>query len=312
MSRIVIVGCFLVCVVAGAVATPSSPGARTAGPPCGLRLSAPRFGEPRFAVPAGGSVRRRLLAGGGFACTLLRAGGSRFARAVRDGYGNVLEMDFYRASGQLLVTQDRAVAALTGSPAPPDVSCGSNSQATIGPKFWTKSMVWYVGNAPPGVDQKKAVDALRNAMSEWLNNINWCGIKDKAHPPVRYEGTTSKPGMKDDNANVMDFGSLGDDQGCEGAVACAQTWYDGSGKPIESDVRFNTQYKWVVGAKSGAFDIQSIAAHEFGHLLQFDHVSNVSKNDDSVVMWPYVTYANTTARKLGKGDANADNAHYDT
>ena len=57
-------------------------------------------------------------------------------------------------------------------------------------------------------------------------------------------------------------------------------------------------------------DIQTIAAHEIGHVLQFDHVTNSSKNDDTTLMWPYFTSGDTSGRKLGRGDALADNNHY--
>ena len=36
-----------------------------------------------------------------------------------------------------------------------------------------------------------------------------------------------------------------------------------------------------------AYDIQSVAAHEIGHAIQFDHVTNSSKRDHTLVMWPY-------------------------
>ncbi len=53
-----------------------------------------------------------------------------------------------------------------------------------------------------------------------------------------------------------------------------------------------------------------MAAHEIGHVLQFDHVTNASKDEETNVMWPYFTDGNTTGRKLGRGDALADNSHY--
>ena len=93
-------------------------------------------------------------------------------------------------------------------------------------------------------------------------------------------------------------------------VACTFTWYDEKGNPVESDIRFNTAYKWSTTGAAGALDIQSIAAHEIGHVLQFDHVTNASKDDETNVMWPYFATGNTTGRKLGRGDALEDNSHY--
>ena len=82
------------------------------------------------------------------------------------------------------------------------------------------------------------------------------------------------------------------------------------GIPFESDIRFNTADKWSTTGAASAYDIQSIAAHEIGHVLQFDHVTNASKDDDTNVMWPYYTTGNTSGRKLGRGDALGNNSHY--
>ena len=94
------------------------------------------------------------------------------------------------------------------------------------------------------------------------------------------------------------------------ALACTFTWYDGNGIPLESDIRFNTAFEWSTTGASGAVDIQTVAAHEIGHVLQFDHVTNSSKDDDTTLMWPYFTAGNTSGRKLGRGDALEDNSHY--
>ena len=68
--------------------------------------------------------------------------------------------------------------------------------------------------------------------------------------------------------------------------------------------------KWSTTGASGTYDIQSIAAHEIGHVLQFDHVTNSSKDDHTVLMWPYMDSADTSGRKLGRGDALENNSHY--
>jgi hypothetical protein len=39
-------------------------------------------------------------------------------------------------------------------------------------------------------------------------------------------------------------------------------------------------------------------------------VTNQSKRDYTVLMWPYVDVGDTTGRKLGRGDALQDNSHY--
>ena len=134
----------------------------------------------------------------------------------------------------------------------------------------------------------KVVEAVRDAQREWTNNINWCGYADEADPPATYMGRTDKKAGQD-GQNTIDWGSLENDESCAGALACAVTWYNLRGKPVESDMRFDTASKWAIGGITALrFDIQSVAAHEFGHVYQFDHVANSSQNDQTTVMWPYV------------------------
>ena len=69
-----------------------------------------------------------------------------------------------------------------------------------------------------------------------------------------------------------------------GALACTGTRYDERGNPVESDIRFNTAFKSSTTGASEAYDIQSVAAHEIGHVLQFDHVTNQAKHDYTELM----------------------------
>ena len=103
------------------------------------------------------------------------------------------------------------------------------------------------------------------------------------------------------------LGQPEDVQNCNQALACTVTWYDEDGNPIESDIRFNKAEDWSIGAGEGGFDIQSVAAHEFGHVRQFDHVTS---GDNTLVMWPYISRDDTSLRKLGRGDARGDNTNY--
>ena len=106
------------------------------------------------------------------------------------------------------------------------------------------------------------------------------------------------------------LGRLLKDQSCSGALACAVTWYDAQGPPIEADIRFNVAFKWSTNGASDAFDIQSVAAHEIGHVLQFDHVRTRRSATTPSLLWPYIDIGDTTGRKLGRGDALAANSRY--
>jgi hypothetical protein len=150
------------------------------------------------------------------------------------------------------------------------------------------------------------VSALRSAYSEWANNINYCDLADNAKAQSDYLGRTELK-AKHDGTSVVDWGSLEEVQNCNQALACTATWYDEDGNPVESDVRFSNSEQWTLGADDGGFDIQSLAAHEFGHVRQFDHVTN---GDNTVVMWPYIAKGDTSLRKLGRGDSRGNNTNY--
>ena len=217
-------------------------------------------------------------------------------------------MAFFRPSGVLRSASDAAYAvtpAETGS----DVKCDSSSQTSIGTMYWQTTRKWWIGATAPGINREKVVEAVRNAQSQWTNNVNWCGIEDQANPPAHYEGKTSRA-AKHDGYSTVDWGSLKSDQDCSGALACTVIAYDEKGNPVEADIRFNTEFKWSTTGASGAYDIQSVGAHEIGHAIQFDHVTNSSKRDETLVMWPYLDIGDTSGRKLGRGDALGNNSHY--
>jgi hypothetical protein len=307
LATLVTVGVY----VGGAVGGSASPGyhARGAAGPCGLRLPPAVRGETAFRLPPGGRAARRLLAGRLALCTLYRRDGSRFARLYSDVHRHVLGVAFYRPSGVLLSATDASYAATPGSEKGSDVKCDSSSQASIGKTYWRTTRKWWIGATMPGLNRDNVVQAVRNAQSEWTNNINWCGIKDQANPPAHYEGKTSRP-AKHDGYSTVDWGSLEQDQDCSEALACTFIACDEKGNPVETDIRFSTAVKWSTTGGSGTYDIQSIAAHEIGHVLQFDHVTNSSKDDHTVLMWPYMDNADTSGRKLGRGDALENNSHY--
>ena len=283
-------------------------GVAAAAGPCGLRLAPPVRGELAFRTPAGGRAVRRRLAGRLSLCTLSRRDGSRFARLYSDSRQRVFSVAFFRPSG-VLRSASEAVYAVTPADTGSDVKCDSSSQASISTTYWRTTRRWWIGATAPGINRDTVVKAIRNAHSQWTNNINWCGIEDKANPPQHYEGKTSRT-AKHDGYSTLDWGSLKSDQNCSGALACTYIAYDEKGNPVEADIRFNTEFKWSTTGASNAYDIQSVAAHEVGHAIQFGHVTNSSKRDYTVVMWPTFDIGDTSGRKLGRGDALGNNSHY--
>jgi hypothetical protein len=226
------------------------------------------------------------------------------ATARIDRLQQVLEVRFFRRSGRLLFAADAQHPA-NQSTQGAEVRCASSANSSISTRYWRQTMKWKVGKTPSTESADKVVNALRNAQSAWTNNINWCGNPDKANSASDYEGRTDRA-LAHDGANTVDWGSLKNTQNCSQAIACAATWYDEDGDPVESDVRFSGSVSWSVDPEAGAYDIQSVAVHEFGHVRQFDHVTG----SNTVVMWPYTTKGETSGRKLGKGDSVANNDHY--
>ena len=276
--------------------------------PCGLRLPPPARGQLAFRVPSGGRAVRRALAGRLTLCTLFRRDGSRLAHLYSDSHQRVLDVAFFRTSGALW-SSSAATHAATAAETGADVKCGSSSQASLGKTYWRTTRKWWIGATAAGINRDKVVTAVRNGQSAWTNNINWCGIKDQANPPAHFEGKTSRAAKRDGQSTV-DWGSFKKDQDCSGAVACTANWYDEKGNPIESDIRFSTAVKWSTTGAAGAYDIQSVAAHEFGHVINFGHVTNSSKDDHTNLMWPYISLGDTSGRKLGRGDALENNSNY--
>lgn len=243
------IACAGIGVVVASVALRAPTPTAVAGP-CGLRLPPPVRGELAFRTPSGGRPALRRLAGRRLLCTLSRRDGSRFARLYSDSQRRVLSVAFFRPSGVLRSASD-AVYAVTPAETGSDVKCDSSSQASIGTMYWRTTRKWSIGATAPGIDREAVVNAVRNAQSQWTNNVNWCGIKDEANPPAHYEGKTSRA-AKHDGYSTVDWGSLKNDQNCSGALACTLNVYDEQGNPVEADIRFNTQYKWSTTGASGA------------------------------------------------------------
>jgi hypothetical protein len=317
-SRHIAVGSALACATAtvglfhvrgNADARPAAASAPPLIPACHLRLPPPLPGEPRFALPAGGRATLRALAGGLVLCTLFRADRTRLAHAYLDRLGNVLEIRFFRTSGTLLFAVDGAYPAF-GRAQGAQVSCGSPAYRSIGDHFWREPIRWRLGKAPEELDRRQVVGALTRAHSEWTNNVNWCSYRDHADGSALYEGPTSHRFGQHDGLSTVEWGSLTNVQNCSSALACTDSWYDARGNPRESDTRFNEAYPWFAGGGGRGYDIQSIAAHEFGHARQFDHVTAAHTRAYTDLMWPYLTRRNTSGRRLGRGDSLADNMHY--
>jgi hypothetical protein len=279
------------------------------GSPCHVqRPATPYSGEPpAFAVPAGGTEVDRPAANGAVFCQISRADGTPFAEALQDAQGNVLDARYYRATGKLLETLDASYPASGSGQHAAVVQCNTDAEATIGNSFWTTTINWWITSTPSYLDQASVISAVRAAHTEWVSNVNYCGYADNSGFGTAYQGTIGKS-FGQNGYSTFGWGDVSA-IGCGSALACTHTWYDpNTGKPDETDTRMSTAVFWDMAGQS--YDVQSIAAHEVGHSAQFDHVTNAANNDWTNLMWPYWAPADTTGRKLGRGDSLEDNKYY--
>lgn len=96
-----------------------------------------------------------------------------------------------------------------------------------------------------------------------------------------------------DNTNLITFGNYPQD----GVIAVTYTWYDpGTKRAVESDILFDTDYKWGTTGDSSLMDIRNIATHEMGHTLGLSDIYTDSCN--TVTMYGYSTEGDTGKRDL--------------
>ncbi len=185
--------------------------------------------------------------------------------------------------------------------APAVTSTGGNSNAYwLSGKKWTqlnpqvKMSVNAAGSGLTGAQMRGAVSA---AAETWDAATNQNLFSDGGAVD-----TTAVQG-KYDKQNVVSF--LKYNPGCT-ALASAGTWYRltkvGGYYPIvESDIAFNSNYKWTTTGASGAYDFQSVALHEMGHTIGLGDLYNkaIFSKDSRQVMHYYTG----VKRTLGNGDS---------
>lgn len=158
----------------------------------------------------------------------------------------------------------------------------------------------YPGLPPPGLD----IEAWWNAVEAAFKTWEWTG--GPGNPLVDTVSFSQATTLTELNNCDIAIGSrLGvasdEDQHFNGNPAViAHSEYPPNcpwmtyGRP--RPLHFNGAYQWSIGAESNAYDVESVALHEIGHLLGLEH-----SEDNSAVMYAY-TDPNSTKRELTDDD----------
>jgi len=160
---------------------------------------------------------------------------------------------------------------------------------------WTTSSVgWSLNPANQG-SKAGVVAALQNAMTSWTQVT-------PASYTVVYIGTTSR-GFTTDGVNTVMW-SVGN--GCTGGCLAITALVLQSGQVItETDISFNDAATWNTNGSD--YDVQAIAAHEFGHTLGIHH-TEVKKASNRPTM--YANYIGLSGRTLESDDRDALNCSF--
>jgi len=162
-------------------------------------------------------------------------------------------------------------------------------------KWASKKMRYYVNTkgGPSG-----ALGAIKRGASAW-NRVKGSSFK------FIYRGKTKSKAYTYDGWNIVSFGPLS-----SGIVGLNTYWINTStGHILDSDIRFSTRYKWSTKKAKNAYDVQGVAAHEFGHSLCLDHITGKKYKDHT--MYPSGTPASSIKmRTLESGDKRGIQALY--
>lgn len=148
------------------------------------------------------------------------------------------------------------------------------------------NIYWYLNPAGQGYG-KGAV--IQSALDSWTNVAN-------ADHTLIYVGTTST-GWATDGRNTVVWAS---GNGCTGSCLALTALTLQSGQDIvEADVTFNSAVTWQTNGTN--YDIQAVAAHEFGHTLGIHHTDLTSTPQPTM----YTPYFGSAGRTLEIDDQQA-------
>jgi len=131
---------------------------------------------------------------------------------------------------------------------------------------WTSFPIHYFisNHGVPGVSATDLRDAVGRAFASWEAIPN-------TSTSSQFAGFTQASPLDNDNATVIGFANRPDLDRVLGSTSFTVDVV--SGEIVDADIFLNSSFAWSVasGGDSGAYDVESIALHEIGHLHGLGH-----------------------------------------
>jgi hypothetical protein len=159
-----------------------------------------------------------------------------------------------------------AVMLLSGAPAHAYLKLGTTVGGKVVSLKWDSFPIrYFVSNRDvPGVSAQQFRDAVGRAFATWEAVPNTAMSS-------QFAGFTQASPLDDDSMSVIGFANRPDLDRVLGSTSFTLDVV--TGQIVESDIFLNSGFAWSVasGGDPGAYDVESIALHEIGHLHGLGH-----------------------------------------
>jgi len=198
------------------------------------------------------------------------------------------------ACSVLLAAREAAAYRMIQNATPGRTSTGAQVLCSSPGGFvhWNRTQISMWLNPASQGGKAGVLPALQNALASW-------SAVTPANYQLSYAGTTTG-GFTTDGINSVSWGT---GNGCTGGCLALTALVIGSGQVLqEVDVSFNDAFIWNTNGSD--YDVEAIAAHEFGHCLGIHH-TDITKPRNRPTM--YASYFGVGGRTLEADDRDALN-----
>jgi hypothetical protein len=213
-------------------------------------------------------------------------------------------------------------------PAASDLSRATNREGCFNPTYTdldhkvtgTLDYRFKVSTTPPGLARLAARNAIRKGALNVFGTRNNCRMGDRVPVALRYTGSTGAPAQvgdglcgTNDGLSVVAFGDLR-----SGVVAAACTISNSRpalDEVVAADIKINrVDFRWTTVPDSrscrGAYDVEAVTTHEWGHVFGLGHVAEYA--NPNLTMSPTINgTCQADERSLGRGDVLGLDSKYD-